>query len=514
MLPRLTIRALLACAFVSLAALLLAIGIGGAYGIRSTNQALADSAENVPTLRAIDQQLELISRVRMRLDRIVAAPTFINLNSSLESVAALLAESDNVWSFYRNLPAEVDEEGLAEAVTLAREDFKDNGCKPVIAALRAGDSTKAQEITFDTLQKKYVVLADATAKLVHFQEDNSAQLSASGRAHEKVTLAATLILTVTGFLCSLCAWRIVTSAIARPIAAATQHFEAMERGDLTTHIVIERDDELGVLLKRLGKMRNSLNRTVSTVRDGVDLVAHAAGEIASGNNDLSHRTEQQAASLQETAATMEEFSATVKHNAANTLEASTLTRTVSVTAGRGALAVQRVLESMNALKDASGKIAEITGIIESIAFQTNILALNAAVEAARAGEQGRGFAVVATEVRALAQRSGTAAREIKDLINDSVSSVLDGASQAADADDQMGQTLAALSRVTTLIGEIASASQEQARGIEQVTTAVSQLDEVTQQNASLVEQAAGASASMEEQATKMRDVVAGFRVTD
>jgi methyl-accepting chemotaxis protein len=261
-------------------------------------------------------------------------------------------------------------------------------------------------------------------------------------------------------------------------------------------------------------MRNGLSRTVSTVRDGVDLVALAAGEIADGNNDLSHRTEQQAASLQETAATMEEFSATVKKNAANTLEASALTRTVSVTAGRGALAVQRLLGCMNALKDASGKIAEITGIIESIAFQTNILALNAAVEAARAGEQGRGFAVVATEVRALAQRSGTAAREIKDLISDSVSSVLDGASVAAEADDQMSQTLAALSRVTTLIGEIASASQEQARGIEQVTTAVSQLDKVTQQNASLVEQAASASASMKEQATKMRDVVAGFRITD
>jgi methyl-accepting chemotaxis protein-1 (serine sensor receptor) len=285
----------------------------------------------------------------------------------------------------------------------------------------------------------------------------------------------------------------------------------MEGGDLTTRIVVEREDELGALLRSLEKMQGSLHRTVSTVRSGVDRVADVAGEIAAGNNDLSRRTEQQAASLEQTAASMEELSATVKHNAANTLEASTLTQTVNQTAAQGAAAVQRVVETMNTLKEASGKIADITAIIESIAFQTNILALNAAVEAARAGEQGRGFAVVATEVRALAQRSGTAAREIKDLINRSVSSVLDGAGQAADAGDQMNRTLAALHRVTTLIDEIASASQEQSRGIEQVTTAVSHMDEVTQQNASLVEQAASASASMEAEAARMRNVVAGFR---
>jgi len=304
------------------------------------------------------------------------------------------------------------------------------------------------------------------------------------------------------------------NAIAKPLATATDHFRAIEAGDLTTRIVIGREDELGALLGNLAQMQSSLRKTVLIIREGVDLVADAAGEIASGNMDLSKRTEQQAASLEETAASMEELSATVKHNAANTLEAASLAKIVSDTAELGAHSVKRVIETMTDLKAESGKIADITAIIEGIAFQTNILALNAAVEAARAGEQGRGFAVVATEVRSLAQRSGTAAKEIKELITGSVTRVSEGAAQAAEAGDRMDETLGAVHRVASLIGEISSASQEQARGIEQVTTAVAHMDEVTQQNAALVEEATAASGSMEEQASKMRDVVSIFRTSE
>jgi methyl-accepting chemotaxis protein-1 (serine sensor receptor) len=359
----------------------------------------------------------------------------------------------------------------------------------------------------------YVALNNATADLAQYQFDNSAELLNEGKAHERATLMITLAVTVAGFISAAVMWITLTHAISKPLAAATRHFKAIESGDLTSHITIERADELGSLLQSLATMQEGLRQTVSTIRQGVDLVVDAADEVATGNADLSGRTERQAASLEETAANMEELSATVKHNTSHALEASTLARSVGETASQGAEALQRVLDTMNLLKQGSGKIADITSVIEGIAFQTNILALNAAVEAARAGETGRGFAVVASEVRALAQRSGSAAKEIKDLLDASVSSVRDGATQATEAGGRMNATLDALQRVTSLINEVADASQEQARSVEQVTTAISQMDEVTQQNAALVEQAATASDSMREQATTIRTVVARFRTT-
>jgi methyl-accepting chemotaxis protein I, serine sensor receptor len=511
MLNRLKIRTLLTGAIFLLALLLLIVGASGVYGIRSSNEALESAAENTPTLIAIDQQLESMAHARMVLDRLVVRYDRAGIDAQLQSVAAHLAESDKAWATYLAFPAEDDEKQISSAVTQARDDIKKNGFEPLLLALRTGDTQTAASLAFDSLPGQYALLNGASAKLAQFQADNSAHLSADGMAHERTTLMVTVASIVAGLLSAFGSWMVLRGAIAKPIATATRHFSAMEAGDLSEHIIVERDDELGALLRSLGKMQGSLRRTVSTIREGVDLVADAAGEIAAGNTDLSKRTEQQAASLEETAASMEELSATVKHNAANTLEAGKLASHVSDTAGLGADAVKRMMLTMNGLKEGSGKIADITAIIEGIAFQTNILALNAAVEAARAGEQGRGFAVVATEVRSLAQRSGTAAKEIKALINGSVSRVSEGADQAVEAGERMDQTLEAVAKVTGLIGEISAASQEQARGIEQVTTAVAHMDEVTQQNAALVEQAAAASASMEQQASKMRDVVSGFR---
>jgi methyl-accepting chemotaxis protein len=260
------------------------------------------------------------------------------------------------------------------------------------------------------------------------------------------------------------------------------------------------------------EMQQSLVTTVSAVRGSTDSIYTGAGEIAAGSNDLSARTEQQAASLEETAASMEELTATVKQNSDNARQATLLAKNASETAARGGHVVDNVVRTMNEIADSSQQIAHITGVIDSIAFQTNILALNAAVEAARAGEQGRGFAVVAGEVRTLASRSAQAAKEIKGLIENSVSRVNTGSEQVSEAGTTMKEIVAAVTRVTDIMGEISSASDEQSRGIEQVSLAVSQMDSVTQQNAALVQESATAAAALEDQSEQLRQAVAAFRL--
>lgn len=505
------IRTLLAVTLFALALLLAIIGVAGMYGIHATNDALTSASENVPTVIAVLAQQEDIARARLQLDRMTAGRDLSN-GTTLASATALIRESDRAWASYTAFPAGDDEKRLAADVARARNDLLNNGIEPLISALKSSDAQSSSALAYVTLPKLYATFSDATAKLSQFQAEDSARLVQEGIAWERTTMLLTISVTVVGMLCAVASWLILRNAISKPLAAATEHFGAIEAGNLTSQIAIARDDELGGLLRSLARMQASLRETVMTIRTGVDNVADAADEIASGNGDLSKRTEEQAASLEETAASMEELTATVKQTADNTREASNLARVVSDAAGGTADAVKRLADTMSELRLGSSEIAEITAIIEGIAFQTNILALNAAVEAARAGEQGRGFAVVATEVRALAQRSGKAAKAIKDLIGASVARVKDGATQAVDAAEQMDQMLVAMDRVAVLLGQIATASQEQARGIEQVNTAVSHMDEVTQQNAALVEEAAAASESMKEQASRIRGVVAGFKV--
>jgi methyl-accepting chemotaxis protein-1 (serine sensor receptor) len=262
----------------------------------------------------------------------------------------------------------------------------------------------------------------------------------------------------------------------------------------------------------MANMRASLIRLIGEVRGAAQNIANGSTEIAAGNIDLSSRTEQQAASLQQTASSMDELTSTVRSNAENAVLASTLAADASNVATRGNEVVGRLVNSMAAISDNSGRIAEITGIIEGIAFQTNILALNAAVEAARAGEQGRGFAVVASEVRSLAQRSSSAAKEIKGLISTSVDNVRQGSQFADEAGVTISEVTEAVSRVTTILGEISSASGDQSRGIEQVNLAITQMDRVTQQNAALVEEAAAASQSLETQGRRLVESVSQFRL--
>ncbi|MFC4274297.1 methyl-accepting chemotaxis protein [Achromobacter aloeverae] len=300
--------------------------------------------------------------------------------------------------------------------------------------------------------------------------------------------------------------------VIRPLDEAAQRFDRIAAGDLTEAIDVRSTNEIGRLYAALKRMQESLTRTVASVRRGVEEINVGSREISAGNTDLSSRTEQQAASLEETAASMEQLASTVKQNADNARQANQLAASASDVAERGGSAVNEVVSTMQGISASSRKISEIVSVIDGIAFQTNILALNAAVEAARAGEQGKGFAVVAGEVRSLAQRSAQAAKEIKGLIEDSVTKVGAGSEQVERAGATMQEIVTSVKRVTDIMGEISAASEEQSSGIDQVNRAVSQMDEVTQQNAALVEEAAAAAGSLQEQAQRLAEAVAVFKI--
>ncbi|WP_343585617.1 Cache 3/Cache 2 fusion domain-containing protein [Herbaspirillum sp.] len=304
----------------------------------------------------------------------------------------------------------------------------------------------------------------------------------------------------------------VRKMVSRPLDAVCQAADQIAGGDLTTRLTVTRGDEIGRLMRSFNGISEGLSAVVASVRSGTEEINTAASEIAAGNLNLSGRTEQQASALEETASAMEELTSTVKQNAANAAEADQLSGSASTVASQGGEVVGQVVETMNAINTSSQRIVDIIGVIDGIAFQTNILALNAAVEAARAGEQGRGFAVVATEVRTLAQRSATAAREIKELIDASVQTVGAGGTLVAQAGATMGDVVASVRRVSTVINEISTASREQSEGIDQINRAIAQMDESTQQNAALVEQAAAAAQSLQQQAQRLAEAVSTFRI--
>ena len=308
-------------------------------------------------------------------------------------------------------------------------------------------------------------------------------------------------------------WYTLHTTLLRPIDVAREACQVMAGGDMTADFNSDRRDEMGQLTRALRQLRVNLQSIVGDVRNNFDGISVATGEIAAGNMDLSGRTEAQASALEETASSMEELASTVQQNSASVGQASTMAETADATAVSGGLIVGEVIATMDQITQASHKIGDIIGIIESIAFQTNILALNAAVEAARAGEQGRGFAVVASEVRNLAQRSNTSAQEIKRLIADSIGQVEAGAALATRAGQRTQEVQAAVRKVSGLMTEIAAASREQVAGIGQVNDAVTQMDGVTQQNAALVEQSAAAAAALQEQTIKVVQALAIFKLT-
>lgn len=336
----------------------------------------------------------------------------------------------------------------------------------------------------------------------------------SDQAHQRTQLGVIFMIGAFGLalVLTMMTFIVLRRTVIHPLQHAAQRIEQIAAGDLTMQDEPTGRSEIGRLSRHLQQMQRSLVNTVGTVRMGAEEIYRGTSEISAGNTDLSSRTEQQAAAIEQTAASMEELTATVKQNADNAHHASKLAEDASGKASRGGQMVSGVVQTMGNISTSSKKISEITAVINSIAFQTNILALNAAVEAARAGEQGRGFAVVASEVRTLASRSAQAAKEIEGLISESVRLIDQGSGEVVAAGNTMTDIVEAVKRVTDIMLEIAAASDEQSRGIVQVSQAISEMDKVTQQNASLVEEASAAAASLEEQAARLTEAVGTFRL--
>ncbi|PPE63356.1 methyl-accepting chemotaxis protein [Pectobacterium brasiliense] len=341
----------------------------------------------------------------------------------------------------------------------------------------------------------------------------SDQLAASQEDIRNATLQMSIAALITLLLGLLISW-FISRQITTPLGNTLNMAEKIATGDLTMSINTTRKDELGQLMSAMSKMNDNLHNMIDDIRVGVSQISNASSEIVAGNTDLSSRTEQQAAAVEQTAASMEQLTATVKQNADNAHHANKLAISASQTAKQGGEQVNNVVQTMTAIESSSKRIAEITSVINSIAFQTNILALNAAVEAARAGEQGRGFAVVASEVRSLAQRSSQAAKEIEGLISESVTQVSRGATLVGNAGKTMNDIVTSITQVHDIMGEIATASDEQSRGISQVSQAIVEMDSTTQQNAALVEQSSAAADSLEEQARLLKQAVSVFRLAN
>ncbi len=385
--------------------------------------------------------------------------------------------------------------------------------KSIIAVKDTGNVAEANQMIDTKMVPALDAYVNSVEDVLAYYQDEVKQADESITADYvsgRMTLIIGAVLAI--LLGAIIAWRL-TIGITRPLHEALTVAEAVAEGDLTARSNLPPTlDEPGLLLSALRSMQENLARTVTQIRLGTDTIATASSEIASGNLDLSSRTEQQASSLEETASSMEELTSTVKQNADNSRQANQLAVAASSVAVKGGAVVAQVVDTMGAINSSANKIVDIIGVIDGIAFQTNILALNAAVEAARAGEQGRGFAVVATEVRNLAQRSAAAAKEIKALIGDSVEKVDAGSKLVAEAGTTMDEIVDGVKRVADIMAEITAASQEQSDGIEQVNQAVGQMDQVTQQNAALVEEAAAAAESLQDQAKNLAQAVSVFRV--
>jgi len=387
------------------------------------------------------------------------------------------------------------------------------GLEKYIPMIEAGQRDKAIAFLFDVLRPAQLAYMKAVADSVAYQTAGAKTASEDAQAlvHNFIITIATAVL-IAAVLAAIVALWIIRS-ITGPINGAVELARAVAAGDLTRTVEVKSTNETGVLMKALSDMQISLVQVVGRVRGGSEAVSTASEQIAQGNQDLSARTESQASALEQTAASMEELTSTVRLNAENAAQANQLAQSASHVAVEGGQVVTQVVDTMKGSNESSRKISEIISVIDGIAFQTNILALNAAVEAARAGEQGRGFAVVAAEVRNLAQRSAAAAKEIKQLINDSVERVESGTALVDKAGATMNQVVDSVRRVTDIMGDISSASKEQSDGVGQIGEAVMQMDQATQQNAALVEEMAAAASSLSTQATELVQTVSVFRLS-
>ena len=512
MLANLSVRSKLAAVAVVAAAGAIALAGFNLYAARASSQALKSVYEsNVHTLVHLQKVGALLREVRFRAAGVLL--DIMPVQGSLNHVREARKELEQDW-----------------AVVLASDSSSSDEERRLMGQMREGWS--AVESTLGSIEKAYVAkdndrLRDALetdwARVIATYSKPLDQLlplkEAAGKAaYERtagmntplntasIALAVTLALLILGVV----TW--VMRSITRSLDDAVHVARQVADGDLATSINVDRRDEMGRLLQALAAMQGSLRRVVGGVRASAMGVSRASADIARGNAQLAQRTEEQASSLEETASSIEELTGTVRLNAQNAQHANELAAGASRVAERGGAVMGQVVQTMEAITASSRRIADIIGVIDGIAFQTNILALNAAVEAARAGEQGRGFAVVAAEVRSLAQRSAEAAREIKALIADSVGKVESGGRLVDEAGRTMGEIVDGVQRVTAIMAEISAASEEQSSGIEQVNRAIAQMDQATQQNASLVGEASSATRMLEQDAARLAEAVAVFRL--
>ncbi|QAA93396.1 methyl-accepting chemotaxis protein [Pollutimonas thiosulfatoxidans] len=479
-------------------------------------------------MQASDAMTDEILEIRLKNERLITEwRTQISLNA-VRTVAVARTTNPGAIRYFEEQMAEASarvdtlREALRANLTDAEAIEKYNAVaqKRAVyrdareAALGSGDFLTRQMFVENELDGLLAGYTGSIDELLQHQQaliDSSASsLSDSNHFGVALLLGFAALALVAGLAFAVS----ITRSITRPLRRSVQLAQTVSSRDLRSVIEVEGTDETSTLLRALQQMNENLTDVVLDVRNGANAIATASMQISAGNVDLSSRTEEQASSLAETAATMEQLTTTVKQNADNAAQAGVLAQAAAQVAAKSGQVVSQVVTTMGQINDSSRKVAEIISVIDTIAFQTNILALNAAVEAARAGEQGRGFAVVATEVRALAQRSATAAKEIKELIDSSVETTATGNRLVAEAGATMDETVTSIKRLTDIMGEITSASQEQSVGIEQVNQAVSQMDQVTQQNAALVEEAAAASGSLREQASGLARLVATFKLAE
>ncbi|NML32083.1 methyl-accepting chemotaxis protein [Paraburkholderia antibiotica] len=517
MLSRWSIRTSLTMVGVLLVTLTVVVGALGLTALKRASDSLDRIARGeLVAIHALDDASAYLLRSRVAIDRfntLTAAGNADEAKKVLDRAQELLGKGNQSWQTYLDAPKHVVDQALLDDVLAKRATVMHDGVDVEFTALNANNLDAYHAVADTKISPMFIAYDAAASSVIKALQQSVLDQQASAQANASLMMTLIVAVTVLALLLVVGIRFALRGLIVQPLNDATACFERIAAGDLAGPVDVRGSNEIGRLFAGIKRMQESLATMVRAVHGSTESIDTGAREIAMGNTDLSQRTEQQAASLQETASSMDQLTSTVRQNAENARQASQLAVNASDIATRGGDVVSQVVTTMQEIAGSSNKIVDIIGVIEGIAFQTNILALNAAVEAARAGEQGRGFAVVAGEVRSLAQRSASAAKEIKELIGDSADKVHSGSELVGRAGTTMDEIVQAVRRVTDIMGEISAASEEQSGGIEQVNRAVVQMDSVTQQNAALVEQAAAAAASLEDQTRQLQAVLSGWKVS-